>query len=167
MGSRRDSCVPLAIGRARRSPVVGCERIVDCTFVFRRRRGRRVGVRAVAYLDDNRVRELVVEQYGLHLANANVRSRNQKMFDLVDDDARVIVQVTLTCNSRKVGRTLADEASRECADRDYRVCSCSSSERPFCVGRTWVYCLASVAGKHGMKKATPSDGFLALRALFC
>jgi hypothetical protein len=44
--------------------------------------------------------------YGWHLKNANTVHPNVEGIDLVDDEARVIVQVSATCSKKKIDHSL-------------------------------------------------------------
>lgn len=73
-----------------------------------------VSVRAKLNLTDlhvvseNFFADLLNLMYDLHLHNANAMIMNAEGIDLIDKDARVIVQVTGTCSKQKIDHSLAE-----------------------------------------------------------
>ena len=52
--------------------------------------------------------DLLNLMYDLHLHNANAKAMNAEGIDLIDEDARIIVQVSGTCSKHKIDHSLAE-----------------------------------------------------------
>lgn len=73
-----------------------------------------VALRAAVNLTDLHVHsenfyaELLRIVYGWNLRNANIEKQNAEGIDLVDDDSKIVVQVTGTCSKSKIDHSLSE-----------------------------------------------------------
>lgn len=66
-------------------------------------------------------RRLLNSLYGWDLSNANEHSSNAEAVDLVDDGRRLAVQVSVTCTTDKVNKTLNKKKTKEYTEKGYRL----------------------------------------------
>ena len=57
---------------------------------------------------ENFYAELLKIVYGWNLRNANTEKQNAEGIDLVDDDSKIVVQVTGTCSKSKIDHSLSE-----------------------------------------------------------
>lgn len=70
---------------------------------------------------ENFFRDLLNEIYDYSLKNQNRIDKNAQAFDLIDNENKIIIQVSSTCTKQKIENTLAKEIIKSKKQENYRV----------------------------------------------